>query len=330
MNNYTENGKPEGGVARRTAVIIAGLLIATLLLGYMFTYQLRFNEVAVVTTFGSAERGVANREGEDAGLRFKLPWPIQKVMKFDGRARILESRLEAQETRDKHVVVLNTYCVWRIEEPLDFFRTFGTEEKAGRFIGDRLATARSVIGNFTFDELTNTDPSKLKLETAEKSMREFLVADMSGQSCGISIQAVGIKRIILPESITRAVFGRMRATRERLAQNAMSEGEAISRSIRAEAHSQRKRIMSFAERRANQIRSEGEAAGAQYYELFEKNEDFAIYLRKIETLKKMLGKNAMFILDTQTAPLDLIEKGLKPADVEKLLEDTSGADREKP
>jgi len=277
---------------------------------YMCTFQLRFDQTAVLTTFGKATQGYPNSEGLEAGLKLKFPWPIQKVMFYDGRIQTLSDRLEQQETKDRHVVVLSMYMTWQIMNPLFFYRTFQTMEMAQRYLRDRLSSARWVIGQFTFDDLTNVDQSQLKIDNAESAVLKQIQEDIKDHPFGINVSQVGIKRVLLPESIAQAVFGRMRVTRQRLAQNAHSEGEAIAQSIRAQANSDQSRILSLAERIAQEIRTQGDEAAAKLYQAFKEDEDFAIYIRQLESLQSILNNNTTFVLDTETMPFTLLKKGL--------------------
>ncbi|MCD6221972.1 hypothetical protein J7K25_07450, partial [bacterium] len=60
------------------------------------------------------------------------------------------------------------------------------------------------------------------------------------------------------------------------------------------------------------IRGEGDAAASKYYDIFTKNEELAIFLRKLQALEKTLKNNSTVILDSRTPPYDLfIEKPLK-------------------
>ncbi|MDB6110953.1 MAG: hflC 3, partial [Pedosphaera sp.] len=58
-------------------VLIFGLLL--------FVFQVRKTEIAVVTTFGKPTRTKST-----PGAALKLPWPIQKVYKFDQRIQNFE------------------------------------------------------------------------------------------------------------------------------------------------------------------------------------------------------------------------------------------------
>jgi len=286
------------------------ILIIFFVFFYMSTFQLGYNKCAVLTSFGKAIKGYKNDDGVDSGLKWKWPWPVQRVFFYDSRIQTLSDRLEQQETRDRHVVILNMYMTWRISNPVDFYKTFSKIKSAQFFLRDRLSSARWIIGQFTFDDLTNVDESKLKISDAEIAIFNQLQKELEEYSFGIEISHVGIKRILLPESITQAIFGRMRVTRQRLAQNARSEGDAIAQSIRAQANSDQKRILSFAERIAQDIRSQGDEAAAKYYHIFKKDEDFAIYIRNLESLQTMLKENTTLVLDTETAPFNILKQGL--------------------
>ena len=302
---------------KSTSTLFVGLVIIALLLLYMLTYQVSFNEVAVVTTFGKAGPNAVKRGDDPAGgiignLYLRWPSPVQKVYRYDSRIRILEDRLEEQQTLDKQSVIVQAYVAWRISDPLAFYQSMSTAEKAAvekaiERLRSGLRDAKSEIGRFTFDQLTNPDPAQLKIAEAEDAIRARLQAsiDREQPSWGITIDDVGIKRIELPEKVSEKVFERMKATRQRLAQSARSEGEARASDIKSKAESARQRIEAFAERRAQEIRAEGAAAAAEYYSVFQQNEDFAIFLRKLEALRSTLAKNTTFLIDTRVMPFDM-------------------------
>jgi membrane protease subunit HflC len=286
-----------------------GLLLLAFFAGMLFTYQVNFDEVALVTTFGRAtEKSVVNQNGDQAGLHLKWPWPIQSVFRMDRRYFVLEDRLEQQETKDRQVVIAKAFAVWRIDDPLRFHRMFRSNAEAEAFLKERLRATKSEISRFTFDDLTNDDPEKLRLDEVQQALFNRMRSDLDGHACGIEVVNMDISRILLPERITRSVFSRMKQTRQRFAQNARSEGKAIAQSILAETNSDKQRIMAFAERVAQNIRAQGDAAAAQYYEAYNKNPEFALFLRKLEALEKSLKNNTTFVLDTDSEPFELLKR----------------------
>ena len=293
---------------RHKTTFFIGLLLLLLLLAYFVTFTVGFNEVVVVTTFGRADdksvyRGDAREDAGAGNLHIKWPPPIQMTHRFDQRVKIMEDRLEEQQTADKKSIIVSTYVAWRIDDALAFFKTLRSEEAANDQIRARLRDARSIIGRFTMDELTNPDPERLKLAEAEQAIRQKLQDELSAQNYGVRIESVGIKRIILPQVVAQKVFEQMSKKREALAQAARSEGGAEAQTIRSNAESAAKRILSFAQSRAQSIRAEGARDAAQYYQAFAENEEFAIFLTKLDTYRQVFGNNATFIIDAKQGGL---------------------------
>lgn len=291
--------------------IFLAVLVVSLLTAYMVTFTVPFNETALVTTFGKSDRSdLRNSDGRSGGLFFRLPWPVQKIHRFDLRSRVLSDRLEQQETLDRQVVVVQAYVAWRVIDGLDFYRSLRTPEEGERLLRDRLRTACSVLGDFRLDQLISSEESDLDL--AESAILERMKEDLVGRNWGIELQSMGIKRILFPERITEAVFQRMRQTRQRMAQRARSEGEAIAKGIMAKAAGDSERIMAYARRRAQEIRSEGDGAAAEYARIFGQHQDFALYLRQLETLERTLRHNTTFILDSGMSPYTLLDEAMDP------------------
>jgi modulator of FtsH protease HflC len=286
-----------------TALLVAFIVLAVLAV-YMFWFQVRYDEVAVVTRFNSAEKG---RLINEAGMRFEpLPWPFTKVYKYSTRLQILEDHLEQVQTADGYSVAVQTYVAWRIHDPMKFFTRLENVPNAQRSLQGMMSDLRGIISQYRFDELANTSPERMQLETMEARAAERLQQRVDAQDYGVTIEGLGIRRVVLPEAVTSTVFERMRKTRERLAEQARSTGDAEASFRRSEARSARDRILAFAERRAQAIRAQGDHEAASYYGSFASDEDFAIFLRKLEALKAMLKKHTTFVLDAKDiTPLDM-------------------------
>jgi len=293
---------------KRLLVFGLGVVLLAVFAAHLVTYTVSYDETVVVTTFGRATAAsVRNADGAGAGLYLRWPWPIQSVIRFDRRLAVLEDRLEQQETSDKQVVILKAYLTWRVADPLTFYRMFRNADRASAFLLERLRSSKAELGAFAFDDLTNPDPSKVRLGEVGEAILARLRHELEAHESGIEIHTAGIHRLLLPENITKAVFARMKQTRQRFAQNARSEGAAVAQSITAKTDSDKRRILAFAERMAQRLRAEGDAAAARYYREYSKSPEFAIFLRKLDALKVSLEKNTSYILDTQSEPFDLLE-----------------------
>jgi len=211
------------------------------------------------------------------------------------------------------VIDMRIYVAWHIEDPYAFFVSLGNIGAAENRLRGLMGNVTQRIGNYNFDQIINVDPEKIKLAEIEQVALEELQSQLttSQSSYGISVKHVGIKRIMLPGPVTEKVFERMRDGREALAQQTISAGESEAISIRAEAEAARERILTFAQRRAQMIRAEGDREAGKYIAAFAEEPELAIFLRQVETLRQILGQNTQFILDAKDlAPFDLM--GSKP------------------
>jgi membrane protease subunit HflC len=270
---------------------------------YLFSFQVSETEVAVVTTFGKpVEKAIA------PGLHFKWPAPIQKPHKFDSRVRMYATSLEETTTRGGVPITVSNYVLWRIDDPLSFLKTVGSEDGAKDQLLPALRNTRnSVIGEYFFSQFVNSDPDKIKFEQIEKKMADLLRKHALSEY-GIKIEAVGIKQIGVSEKVTKEVFGRMIAERDRKSTAIMSEGLARAEQITSDAKRKEAMLLSIAEGEAAVIRGKGDAEAAQYYKMLQADPEFAMFLRDIEALRKILKDNSTIILGGKTDPIKLLNK----------------------
>ena len=289
-------------------VFLAAFAVGLVLLVYAIMFQVRYDQVAVRTTWDKAIEPVHNAAGEitdpgslilEPGYGFKWPSPIQKVHVYSKKVQLLEDQSSEIQTADGYAVIVKFYLAWRIEDPYAFFIRLKNEDEARKQLTSMLSELKIVVSTYRFDQLVNADPDKIKLKEIEQKSLEHLRQKLGAinPGYGIKIEQVGIRRIILPEDTTQKVFDRMSKTRELLAERARSEGDAEAKNIVSQAETAKRRILAFAQRRAQAIRDEGNREAAQYFSAFREDPDFAIFQRQIEALQKMLAHNTTFVLD---------------------------------
>lgn len=294
--------------------ILAGLFVL-MLLAVTLTYSVRFTEAAVLTTFGKASEESTIK---DPGLRFKLPYPIQSVTTYDTRARLLETRLEAQQTADDKQIIVESFLVWRVSEPLEFFRRFSN---SGRRAEDHYARASSSLttllrgamaetGRFNLSELFTPEIGASKIPELEAAMMAALNSPgEQGQTLadyGIEAVQVGISRILLGEETTGAINDQMAATRDRLAKELEDEGAAAAVAIRTKASSDAQRILAFARLRAQEIRQTGVIEASQFTSQMDEMPSLATFLAGIDFMKRAYGQRITLILTADSPGLSLL------------------------
>jgi len=327
---------------RNHVTILIAAIVVIVLLAYAFTFQVRYDQVAVVQTFGNVTAPATDEAGRierdaagnvvdpgslefEPGLYFKWPWPIQKVTTYSRKLHLLDTALHQVETKEGQSVVVKSYLTWRVDNPHAVMTSAGNVKAVEERLRDWMSNLSGLIGaEYTFTDLVNNDPEKLKREELEQRfadrLRERLAQNEA--SYGVTIEQVGIRRVLLPEAVTPNVLDRMAATRQRMAQNARSQGQARAQAITAQAESQRRLILEFARNQAEALRAAGDAHAAQYYDAFSENEDLAVFLRQVETLETILPHNTTYILDAKSMdPLRLLDGG-----AEKVAEAAKGTD----
>jgi len=264
------------------------------------------NDVAAASLFEE----LVEKKGSlitDAGLYFKIPF-VQKAYTYSDKLQLLEDESEELQTSDEKAVIVQTFITWRIEEPYAFFKTMKTIENAKEQLRPYLRNTKGIFSEYSFDQLVNTDASKLRLEEIERRVAEKLRQDlaMTDETFGIRVEQVGIRRLLLPEQTTTKVFERMKTTRQRLAQEARSEGEAQAATINASAQSAKNRILAFAQRIAQKIRAEGDREAAKSYVVFKQNPELAAFLKLLETAEKSFDNNTQWIFNSSFNLADFV------------------------
>jgi len=298
--------------------IFVTLIVITLGL-YLVSFQVRETESCLVTTFGKPTRSLTK-----PGWYFKWPFPIQQVHSFDSRMRAFEVEMEETRTAGGEPIIVNTYVVWRISGPLEFFNAIKTEKKAeDEFLRSRIRNSQNnVIGRHYFSEFINSDPAKIKFEAIQSEMLTDLQKAVTDAQCGIEIKTLGIKQLKVSAEVSKEVFARMMAERNRRAALITSAGTSEAIKIRTDAKSKSDELITAAEARAKVTRGMGDAEAARHYGMLDENPQLAMLLRNLEALQKILEDRTTFVTPTDMVPFTLLKgmpdmKSLEPQNAEK-------------
>ena len=269
---------------RRTITVLIALA-ALLVVGSQCLFSVHQTQKAIVLQLGEPVGGVVT-----PGLHFKLPF-VQNVVYFDARILDYDARSAEALTSDKKAIVLDNYARWRITDPLTFYRTVRTIPGAQARLDDTVySQLRVFVGRNTLTEVVSSKRAEIMgAVTARTSelLREY----------GMEIIDVRIKRTDLPTENQRAIFGRMRAERERQAKQYRSEGQEESTKIRSAADRERTVLMAEANRKAEMLRGEGDADAARIFsEALSQSPEFYDFQRSLDAYRKVFRDNTRIIL----------------------------------
>jgi membrane protease subunit HflC len=274
---------------RSIQFVIAGIGIAVFIL-LQCVFVVDQTERAIVLQLG---KPVGDADYEP-GLHFKLPF-VQNVIFFD--SRVLEYDAPAAEilTQDKKNMVVDNFSRWRIVNPLLFYQKVRSVQNGLSRIDDIVySQLREALGRYTLTEIVAVERSTIMDEVTTKS--NVLLGEY-----GIHIIDVRIKRTDLPQENQLAIYGRMKAERERQAKQYRSEGREEATKITTLADRQRAVILADARRAAEAARGEGEAAAtAIYAQALSQDPDFYEFVRTMDAYKKTMKDQTQFVLTPQS------------------------------
>lgn len=284
----------------KLSLVFAGV-IGILFLVLIFTYQLRVSELAVVTTLGKP--AVVTRPG----LHWRLPWPAQKVVRFDKRRQLYEGISKETSTRDNVNLIVKLFATWSVAEPLQFFSSVGSLYEAETILKSVIESHQeTLIRTRSFAEFLASANGASGLAEIESELRER-IDQQTKKTYGIAIHFVGISQLGLPENNTTSVLERMKQEQAEVASRIRAEGEKEAKIMKDNASSLKAQKLARAEADAKRIRGDALIKAAEQYEKFNEDLEFAMFLRKLDALEETMKTKTTIILDPTTPPYDLLK-----------------------
>ncbi len=279
-------------------VVIALLVIAAS--GLIF-FQVDEREYVVVTQFGEPIEAI-----KKAGLNWKWPDPIQSVNRYDNRLKTYELGETEYLTGDKKNVMVDSYAVWKIDDPVQFMRTVKNTAGAETRLADILSSEIGIgVGKYDLSSLIAVQPEKIKFDRMMEEVKGEI--GQKTNDYGIEIADVKVTLLNFPERNKISVFRRMKAERERIAKSYRSEGTEKALKIRADADKEKQIILSRAYEKAQKLKGEGEAGAIKIYaEAFEKDIKFYELIRTLESYEKFIDGKTTVVLSADSELLKFI------------------------
>jgi membrane protease subunit HflC len=255
-------------------------ILAILVIGALSSiYIVDERQKALVLQFG---RVVAVKE--DPGLAFKIPM-IQEVVTYDDR--ILSRDVEPLEVTplDDRRLVVDAFARYRITDVRRFREAVGTggQATAERRLDSILrAETREVLGSVSSNDILSTDRAALMLRIRNGAIAE-------ANSLGLTIIDVRIKRTDLPSDNLNATFERMKAERDREAQDEIARGNEAAQRVRAQADRTVVELVSDATRQSEITRGEADAKrNAIFAAAFGADPEFFEFYRSLTAYQRAL------------------------------------------
>ena len=214
-----------------TLIVVAiGLIVLS---GAAYTVNMR--EQVVITQFGEPKGDPVT----EAGLKFKIPF-IQKVNSFDKRILEWDGLVEQMPTKEKTLIMVDTYARWQISDPLKYFQVLRDERSAQSRLDDILGSeTRNTIAKHELIEVIRTtqgrvpEQSEVVAEGDTTGVIGVLPPISRGRSAlesdiyetskakleeyGIKLLDVRFKRVNYNQTVERQIYQRMISERKQIA-----------------------------------------------------------------------------------------------------------------
>ena len=283
----------------KNAVKIIAAVLAALLLsaGTNCWYTVEEDQYACVVRFQKIIETTA-----DSGIHFKVPF-LDSVKYFSKATQFYDIPPSEVLTSDKQNMTVDCYVLWKINDPLKFYQTLTTVDKAEqRLDAITYNELKTVMGTLAQADIINME------DGAERNAIYEGIADSVNelaQTYGITVEDVKIKRFDLPDSNLNAVYNRMISERNQMAEKYTADGNYDASIIRNDVDKQVNIIISNAQAEAAKLEAEGEAEYmrmlAEAYDSSDKK-DFYEFTIALDALKKSLtGGEKTIILDKDSA-----------------------------
>jgi modulator of FtsH protease HflC len=258
-------------------------------------------------TIGEREQGLIIQLGnpkrilQEPGLYFKLPI-LQNLVRFEKRVLTTDAQTAEYLTLDKKRVLVDHVSRWRIQDPLEFYRSVRDQERAMARLDDLIsARLRQETAEHNFLDFVREKREEI-MQVVTKDTKE------TAKSFGIDVLDVRIKGLDLPKEVQTSVFARMRAERERIAKRYRAEGEERAQEIRAGADREREVILATAYETSQKLNGEGDAnATTIYAQAFGQDPEFYAFTRRLQAYEKILTTGTTLVLSPDSELLRYLQ-----------------------
>lgn len=242
----------------------------------------------------------------EAGIYFKIPF-IDTVKKFPKKVLLYDMKPSEVLTADSKTMQVDNYVMWKITDPLTFYKTLGTIAEAETRIDMLTYSAiKTEMGKSLRDDIINQD------EHSRETFNNNILSAATGATTdyGIEIIDIKIKKLDLPSDNEEAVYRRMISERNKIAEQYRADGNKEAEFIRNEVDKKKNIIVSDAQAQAEKIKAEGESEYmrilAEAYNTPDKQE-FYNFTRSLDAMEISLGgDNVTIILGKDSAIAEAI------------------------
>ncbi|MFW5975588.1 MAG: protease modulator HflC [Desulfosalsimonas sp.] len=292
--------------------IITAVIVIIAAVAFMSSaYRVDETEQVVITQFGR----VIGEPVTEPGLNFRIPF-IQNANFFPKNIQAWDGDPGQIPTLDKTYIWVDTFCRWRITDPVAFLRTVTDMTSAMGRLDDIINPAvRNVVTSHELietvrtsnREMTTLDQEELDdvtteaikevaeeeddeseqytVEVGRATLTRMMLAEAQPKldKFGIELIDVKIKRVNYVEGVRKSVYNRMIAERKQMAEKIRSIGQGEARKIEGDKERDLMEIESGAYKKAEEIKGDADAEATTIYaDAYGRDHEFYSFIKSLE------------------------------------------------
>ena len=290
----------------------AAVLVALVLFWFGFVCQIHEGNCAVILRFGAVRQEVT-----EAGVYLKLPWPFETVITYDARQQYLESKQLETTTADKRNVILQSYVVWKVQDPVLYHNSVGAAGMTDTYINDQVFSAtNSTMGGYKLTELVSLEKEEIKIDQIQKDIFTR-VHDICLRNYGIEVTDVSILRLSLPEANLESVFEQMTVDRQKDIDAILAQAYLEATQITSDATKEAAEIIAEGTTEAARINAEAETEVARIYaEAQAANLELYQFLMNLDTMVASVNESTVLVVKADEYPFNILTRYSQSMDAE--------------
>ena len=319
-----------GGGVPGPLAFLAAVVAAAVVAWYAFFFRVDPDELGVVMRFGEYVRQ------EPPGLHFRLPYPIEEVIKPKvTRQNIIEIGMRSGTDRgfggvviqdvpeeslmltgDENTVDIDFVVYWRIRDAAQYLFNIQNPDNTVKEVAE--SAMREIVGKSRIQPILTEARQK-----TEADVLKLIQDTLDSYRAGIQIDQVTLQKVDPPGEVIDAFrdVQAARADQERL----QNEAFAYANKVVPEARGEAQRILQGAEGFKQQTVAESQGQTARFLQVYEQYAKAPDVTRKrifLETMERVFGGTDKVIIDSKSGqgvvpylPLDQLQRR-QPAQAE--------------
>jgi len=277
-------------------------LVLLVLFWFGFVCQVREGSCAVILRFGAVRQEIT-----EAGVYLKLPWPFETVVTYDARFQYLESNQLETTTKDKRNVILQSYVVWQIEDPVLYHNSVGVQGTTATYIKDQVFSAtNATLGGYELQDLVSLEKEAVKIDMIQEQIYTR-VRENCRANYGINVTEVSILRLTLPSTNLQSVFDQMTADRNKDIDSILAQAQLEASLITGEAAQEAAKIIADGNTEAARIKAETETEVAKIYaEAQSANLELYQFLMNLDTMVNSITNKTILVVKANEYPFNIL------------------------